>query len=99
MSRHGTETGFRHRGGLSTRTSPAPRPASVRGARHGTETGFRQRGGLSCDYLKGRVMAGVTRFVLTQDGQPNGVTRGHGTFRFNVSGIGVNRTKGVLATI
>jgi hypothetical protein len=44
-------------------------------------------------------MAGVTRFVLTQDGQPNGVTRGHGTFRFNVSGIGVNRTKGVLATI
>lgn len=44
-------------------------------------------------------MAGVTRFTVTQNGQPNGVIRGHGTFTFNVSGIGVTRTKGVLATI
>jgi hypothetical protein len=44
-------------------------------------------------------MAGVTRFILTENGQPNGVTRGHGTFRFNVSGIGVDRTRGVLASI
>ena len=44
-------------------------------------------------------MAGVTRFTVTQNGQPNGVVRGHGTFTFDVSGVGVNRTKGVLATI
>ena len=44
-------------------------------------------------------MAGVTRFVITQNNQPNGVIRGHGTFAFDVSGLGVNRTKGVLATI
>ena len=43
--------------------------------------------------------AGVTRFIVTQNGQPSGVTRGHGTFTFDVSGIGVNRTKGVLATV
>jgi hypothetical protein len=44
-------------------------------------------------------MAGVTRFLITQSGQPFGVTRGHGTFTYDISGIGVNRTKGVLATI
>src|SRR5688572_21322917 len=44
-------------------------------------------------------MAGVTRFLVTESGHPNGVITGHGTFRFNVSGIGVNRTKGVLGTI
>src|SRR5512143_160077 len=44
-------------------------------------------------------MAGVTRFLITQSGQPNGVTRGHGTFTYDISGIGVDRTKGVLATI
>jgi hypothetical protein len=44
-------------------------------------------------------MAGVTRFTVTETGQPNGVITGHGTFTFDVSGIGVNRTKGVLATI
>jgi hypothetical protein len=44
-------------------------------------------------------MAGVTRFTVTQNGQPSGVIRGHGTFTFNVTGIGVTRTKGVLATI
>lgn len=45
------------------------------------------------------VGAGVTRFLITQNGQPNGVTRGHGTFTYDISGIGVDRTKGVLATI
>ena len=44
-------------------------------------------------------MAGVTRFTVTENGQPSGVIRGHGTFTFDISGIGVNRTKGVLATI
>jgi len=44
-------------------------------------------------------MAGVTRFLVTEDGQPIGVVTGHGTFTFNVRGIGVDRTKGVLATI
>jgi len=44
-------------------------------------------------------MAGVTRFTVTQNGQPSGVIRGHGTFAFNVTGIGVTRTKGVLATL
>ena len=44
-------------------------------------------------------MASVTRFVVTQNGQPNGVIRGHGAFTFDVSGVGVTRTKGVLATI
>ena len=42
---------------------------------------------------------GVTRFIVTQNGQPSGVTRGHGTFTFDVSGVAVDRTKGVLATI
>jgi hypothetical protein len=49
--------------------------------------------------LEGVTMAGVTRFLITEDGQPFGVVRGHGTFTFDVRGIGVNRTKGVLATI
>ena len=44
-------------------------------------------------------MAGVTRFIITEDGQPSGVVRGHGTFTFDIRGIGVDRTKGVLATI
>jgi hypothetical protein len=43
--------------------------------------------------------SGVTRFLITQNGQPSGVTRGHGTFTYDVSGIGVNRTKCVLANI
>src|SRR3954454_5212056 len=45
------------------------------------------------------VGAGGTRFLITQGGQPSGVTRGHGTFTYDISGIGVTRTKGVLATI
>jgi hypothetical protein len=46
-----------------------------------------------------QVGAGVTRFIITENGQSTGVTRGHGTFTYDISGIGVNRTKGVLATI
>ena len=46
-----------------------------------------------------QVGAGVTRFVITENGQPAGVTRAHGTFRYDISGIGVTRTKAVLATI
>lgn len=46
-----------------------------------------------------QVGAGVTRFIITENGQPPGVTRGHGTFTYDISGIGVTRTKGVLATI
>jgi hypothetical protein len=45
------------------------------------------------------VETGVTRFLVTENGQPNGVTRAHGTFTYDISGIGVDRTKGVLATI
>jgi hypothetical protein len=44
-------------------------------------------------------VTGVTRFLITEDGQPFGVVRGHGTFTFDVRGIRVDRTKGVLATI
>ena len=49
--------------------------------------------------LSAPVGAGVTRFLVTENGQPTGVTRAHGTFTYDISGIGVNRTKGVLATI
>lgn len=44
-------------------------------------------------------MAGVSRFIITENGQPPGVTRAHGTFSYDISGIGVTRTQGVLATI
>jgi hypothetical protein len=36
---------------------------------------------------------------VTENGQPNGVTRAHGTFTYDISGFRVDRTKGVLATI
>jgi hypothetical protein len=44
-------------------------------------------------------MAGVTRLLITEDGQPFGVVRAHGTFTFDVRNVVADRTKGVLATI
>lgn len=44
-------------------------------------------------------MAGVTRFVITEDGQPSGVTRGHGDFVYHVRLPGINRHSCILGTI
>jgi hypothetical protein len=44
-------------------------------------------------------MATVTRFVITEDGQPNGVTRGHGSFIYHVRLPGIDRHSCIWGSI
>ena len=44
-------------------------------------------------------MATVSRFVITEDGQPPGVTRGHGSFIYHVRLPGLDRHSCILGTI
>jgi hypothetical protein len=44
-------------------------------------------------------MATLTRFLITEDGQPAGVTRAHGSFIYHVRLPGINRHSCLWGTI